>query len=195
MITIGTDDASQVASTTRIQVFEYNDKLRKWSNIHSIVGIVHEPVHDIAFAPNLGRTHHVLAVASCTVDIIHMVPSGTDSNGHTKLEIRNPAQLDHQGLQVWRVEWNITGTTLATSADDGQVRLFKANYQDTWERISIFRGDGSACVPSPVGSSAQPGGSSSQSSLALGLGGSMMGGALFKDKSWYVLPNDDQSDG
>ena len=29
--------------------------LRKWQKIHSIVGIVFDPVHDVAFAPNLGR--------------------------------------------------------------------------------------------------------------------------------------------
>ena len=29
--------------------------LRKWQKIQSIVGIVFDPVHDVAFAPNLGR--------------------------------------------------------------------------------------------------------------------------------------------
>ena len=28
-------------------------------------------------------------------------------------------------LQVWRVEWNVTGTILASSGDDGCVRLWK----------------------------------------------------------------------
>lgn len=28
-------------------------------------------------------------------------------------------------LQVWRVEWNVTGTILASSGDDGRVRLWK----------------------------------------------------------------------
>ena len=51
--------------------------------------------------------------------------SSTDSSGHTKLEIRTPAQLDHKASQVWRVEWNVTGTILATAADDGCIRLYK----------------------------------------------------------------------
>ena len=66
---------------------------RKWQNIHSIVGVVFDPVHDVAFAPNLGRcvmsvgclsyyhclhcrSYHMLAVASKDVDIIHLSPSG-----------------------------------------------------------------------------------------------------------------------
>ena len=49
----------------------------------------------------------------------------SDGHGHTKLEVRHPAQLDHQGAQVWRVEWDMTGTTLATAADDGCIRLWK----------------------------------------------------------------------
>ena len=42
--------------------------------------------------------------------------------------MRHPDPLDHGGNQVWRLEWNVTGTTLATAADDGCVRLFKGNY-------------------------------------------------------------------
>lgn len=41
----------------------YSD-YRKWQNIHSIVGVVFDPVHDVAFAPNLGRwvkCTHILA--------------------------------------------------------------------------------------------------------------------------------------
>ena len=30
-----------------------------------------------------------------------------------------------QGAQVWRVEWNVTGTVLSSSGDDGKVRLWK----------------------------------------------------------------------
>ena len=49
----------------------------------------------------------------------------TDANGCTKLDVRHPAHFDHQGAQVWRVDWNVTGTILASSGDDGCVRLWK----------------------------------------------------------------------
>lgn len=35
------------------------------------------------------------------------------------------AQFDNHNSQVWRVSWNITGTVLASSGDDGCVRLWK----------------------------------------------------------------------
>jgi WD40 repeat protein len=48
---------------------------------------------------------------------------------------------DHES-SVWRVCWNVTGTILATSGDDGLVRLWKANYLDNWKCVAVLRGDG-----------------------------------------------------
>jgi len=45
---------------------------------------------------------------------------------------------------VWRVCWNITGTILASSGDDGCVKLWKANYMDNWKCVSTLRADGQA---------------------------------------------------
>ena len=56
------------------------------------------------------------------VSILHF---STDTHGSTKLDVRHPAHFDHQGAQVWRVDWNVTGTILASSGDDGCVRLWK----------------------------------------------------------------------
>ena len=40
--------------------------------------------------------------------------------GHTKLDFRHPANLEHGGgVQVWRLAWNVTGTVLGLSDDDG----------------------------------------------------------------------------
>jgi WD40 repeat protein len=83
----------------------------------------------------------MLAVASKDVKIITLAPMGFDPNGHTKLELRQPAQFDEHTTQVWRVRWNVTGTVLASSGDDGCVRLWKANYMENWKGTAVLKGD------------------------------------------------------
>ncbi|XP_076992175.1 nucleoporin SEH1 isoform X6 [Tamandua tetradactyla] len=78
----------------------------------------------------------------------------TSSGGPTKFEIHVVAQFDNHNSQVWRVSWNITGTVLASSGDDGCVRLWKANYMDNWKCTGILKGNGS-----PVNGSSQQGNS------------------------------------
>uniref|UniRef100_A0A8C0SAL4 Centrosomal protein 192 n=1 Tax=Canis lupus familiaris TaxID=9615 RepID=A0A8C0SAL4_CANLF len=78
----------------------------------------------------------------------------TSSGGPTKFEIHIVAQFDNHNSQVWRVSWNITGTVLASSGDDGCVRLWKANYMDNWKCTGILKGNGS-----PVNGNSQQGNS------------------------------------
>ncbi|XP_048452154.1 nucleoporin SEH1 [Rhincodon typus] len=77
------------------------------------------------------------------------------SGGPTRFEIQTVAQFDNHNSQVWRVSWNITGTVLASSGDDGCVRLWKANYMDNWKCTGILKGDGSpvnnALLQQPMG--------------------------------------------
>lgn len=56
MLVVGTDDpGSMHMMASGLQIFEYNDTNRKWHKLQNILGIVHDPVHDVAFAPNPGR--------------------------------------------------------------------------------------------------------------------------------------------
>lgn len=136
---------------------------------------VTDAVHDIAFAPNLGRSFHILAIATKDVRIFKLIPmrwttcfcavwtyrtqrldevaeillshvgelmhyikkllkwksnlpcyrKESTSTGPTKFEVQILAQFDNHNSQVWRVSWNITSTLLASSGDDGCVRLWK----------------------------------------------------------------------
>ena len=47
--------------------------IRKWNKVETLMTIT-EAVHDVAFAPNLGRSYHTLAVASKDVKI-NQIPS------------------------------------------------------------------------------------------------------------------------
>nr|CAG4644878.1 EOG090X080D [Leptodora kindtii] len=101
--------------------------------------------HDIAFAPNLGRSYHILGVASKDVRIIILRPPQKDAFtpcSTSQLEIFQAAQFDDHNSTVWRISWNITGTILASSGDDGCLRMWKANYLHNWKCVGVLKGDG-----------------------------------------------------
>ncbi|XP_070798506.1 nucleoporin SEH1 isoform X2 [Pituophis catenifer annectens] len=144
MIAVGSDDGSPNI-LAKVQIYEYNENTRKYAKAETLMTVT-DPVHDIAFAPNLGRSFHILAVATKDVRIFTLKPLRKElstSSGLTKFEVQLVAQFDHHNSQVWRVSWNITGTVLASSGDDGCVRLWKANYMDNWKCTGILKGNGS----------------------------------------------------
>lgn len=72
MIAVGSD-ASELPNSGKVFIFEYSDNSRRWAKTETINSIT-EPVHDIAFAPNYGRTYHILSVASRDVQIFNLKP-------------------------------------------------------------------------------------------------------------------------
>lgn len=128
MIAVGSDDFTP--GQGKVILFEYNENARRW-NREDVISSITEPVHDLAFAPNMGRTHHLLGVASKDMKILAIKPTGrsdpvtVNSSNKPSFEVTSISQSNEHGSQVWKVSWNITGTTLATSGDDGLVRLWK----------------------------------------------------------------------
>lgn len=72
MIAVGSDDNS---NTTNSKVFicEYNEVSRRWAKTESVTSVAH-PVHDMIFAPNMGRSFYLLAVATNNVRILKLKP-------------------------------------------------------------------------------------------------------------------------
>ncbi|XP_015927081.1 nucleoporin SEH1 [Parasteatoda tepidariorum] len=144
MIAVGSDEPSQTGGD-KVIIFEYNENTRRWPRIDTLP--IKEAVYDLAFAPNLGRSYNLLAVATKNLQIF-IIRSLPDQNiggipeGTSKYEIRQAGQFDNHNSQVWRVSWNITGTILASSGDDGCVRLWKANFNEKWKCIATMKGDG-----------------------------------------------------
>jgi len=146
MIAVASDEpSSSGASGGKVKIFEYSENIRRWQLVETF-STISEPVHDIAFAPNIGRSYHVLAVASKELRIITLKPSTDGSKDFSgapmKYDIKQAGQFDDHGSSVWRVCWNITGTILASSGDDGCVKLWKANFMDNWKCVSTLRADG-----------------------------------------------------
>jgi WD40 repeat protein len=128
----------------KVLVYEFSETGRRWIRVESIMTI-NDAVHDIAFAPNVGRSYFILGVATnkdLRIISIKNTEDGTKSDQSSKYTVRLAGHYNDHGSTVWRVCWNVTGTILATSGDDGQVRLWKANYMDDWKCVAVLRGDG-----------------------------------------------------
>ncbi|KAJ9588329.1 hypothetical protein L9F63_018305 [Diploptera punctata] len=157
MLAVGSDDAN-TANGSKVFIYEYSENTHRWTKTESLSSVT-EPVHDIAFAPNLGRSYHLLGIATNNVRIIMLKPiqEGTVQSGLTRFDVQVAAQFEDHYCTVWRVCWNITGTILASSGDDCYVRLWKANYMNSWKCVGVLKGDGTqaltdtsaAAVPSP----------------------------------------------
>lgn len=72
MLAVGSDDQTPT-SGAKVMVYEYSENTRRWSKTEQLIGVT-DPVHDIAFAPNLGRSFHLLAVATKDVRIYTLTP-------------------------------------------------------------------------------------------------------------------------
>ena len=71
MIAVGSDDTNP-SSGGKVFIYEYSESSRRWAKTETLAIV--DPVHDIAFAPNLGRSFHTLAVATKDVRIISLKP-------------------------------------------------------------------------------------------------------------------------
>ena len=130
----------------RVMIFESGENSRRWFLVE-ILNRICEPVHDLAFACSVGRDYHLLAIASSDVKIFtlkdtsgsqHQLNDSTiastsrsqsqppdPSSPVSKYEIQQLAKFDDHASRVWRLSWNLTGTILASSGEDGRVRLWK----------------------------------------------------------------------
>ncbi|KAF6028054.1 SEH1L [Bugula neritina] len=140
IIAVGCDDPGSSPSG-KVILYEFSDGMRKCTKIDSIPSIT-EPVQDLCFAPNIGRSVNLLAIATKDVAIVQLKSQGK-SQSTTRFDQKIVGQFTDHKQTVWRLCWNITGTTLASTGDDGCVRLWKSNYLGTWSCCGVLKGDGS----------------------------------------------------
>lgn len=108
MRAVESDDSSPNA-LAKVQIFEYKENTTNYAKAETLITVTN-PVHDIAFASNLGRSFRILAIATKDVRVFTLKPVRkelTSSGGPTKFEIHIVVQFDHHNSQVWRVSWNI----------------------------------------------------------------------------------------
>ncbi|KAA8916088.1 hypothetical protein TRICI_001739 [Trichomonascus ciferrii] len=106
-------------------------------------------IRDVAWAPSMGRGYQLIATASKDgyVRIFKVSQPSDEASNHgfgpqgnltiPELNVELLSQFDdHQG-EVWRVSWNLTGTVLASSGDDGKVRFWKSSYSSEFQCMAV----------------------------------------------------------
>lgn len=68
LLAVGSDD-SNTGNGGKVFIYEYSENSRRWSKIETLASVT-DAVHDIAFAPNLGRSYHLLAIASSNLRVV-----------------------------------------------------------------------------------------------------------------------------
>lgn len=90
-------------------------------------------IRSVSWAPSMGRLYHLLATGSKD-GCIRIFKMFETADGDLRME--TVAKLHDHHQEVWRVQWNSTGTILSSAGDDGKVRLWKCNYMDQWQCMS-----------------------------------------------------------
>ncbi|RKP31298.1 WD40 repeat-like protein [Metschnikowia bicuspidata] len=106
----------------------------------SFVKVCNLPEHNglirsISWAPSMGRSYHLIATG-CKDGLIQIFKAYEQDTGDFKIE--TVARLNNHQQEVWRVEWNSTGTILASAGDDGRIRLWKCNHMNEWKCMSVI---------------------------------------------------------
>ncbi|CUM66750.1 uncharacterized protein PRCAT00004431001 [Priceomyces carsonii] len=92
-------------------------------------------IRSVSWAPSMGRSHHLIATG-CKDGYVRIFKGIELANGDLKLE--TVAKLNDHKLEVWRVNWNVTGTILSSAGDDGKIRLWKSNFLNEWKCMSVI---------------------------------------------------------
>lgn len=105
-------------------VWEYNEQVRSWQRTTALPGH-RDTVHGVAWAPNMGRSYHLVATA-CKDRRLRVFRLSRE-RGAREFAVKCVAELADHDAEVWRVQWNVTGTVLASTGDDGSCRLWAAD--------------------------------------------------------------------
>lgn len=124
-----------VVAGSHCVIYRYLESSRSWQAISRTPQPSNGIVLDVAWAPNVGRRFHY--IASVEHDCLRIYKMNRKEDNDLVIESSQAIKTN-----VWRCEWNITGTVLAASGDAGAIEIFKPNGIGEFEIIgNVNRGD------------------------------------------------------
>ena len=121
-----------VGSSKEATIWSFQNNLGRWQRVVKLAG--EGEVSDVSWASACGKTSELIAYASGTTAFIVQLKDTLD-----QLDVSVVAQCQHHS-PVFQLEWNRLGTTLATSASDGKVSLWRPDLTDEWHEMASITG-------------------------------------------------------
>lgn len=123
---------SELPQFNSSKVWEFDEAHQRWLPVAELAlpedrG---DQVYVVAWALNIGRPYEILAVATCKGIAIWHIGLFPDTDG--KLSVEKVALLSGHEGEIWQMEWDMGGMTLASTGSDGVVRLWQSNLNGVW---------------------------------------------------------------
>ncbi|XP_015083387.1 protein SEH1 [Solanum pennellii] len=121
------------------KVWEFDQDHQRWLPVAELAlpADKADPVSTVAWSPNIGRPYELIAVATCKEIALWHVGSNPDSDG--RLSVEKVAMLSTHDSEIWQMEWDMSGMTLATTGSDGVVRLWQCNLNGVWHEQATLQ--------------------------------------------------------
>ncbi|KAK1286232.1 hypothetical protein QJS10_CPB20g02051 [Acorus calamus] len=115
------------------KIWEFEEDHQRWVPVAELAlpEDKGERVHAVAWAPNIGRPYEIIAVATCKGIAIWHVEQQAGQDG--RLSTKKVVLLSGHDGEIWQVEWDMSGMTLASTRADGMVRLWQCNLNGIWQ--------------------------------------------------------------
>jgi nucleoporin SEH1 len=114
-----------------IQLWSYSEENKEW--VKRDVGRGHDAtVTDVDWSPVIGRQYHL--IASCSLDRKVIIWRVDDDFCLTAAHT-----LSGHSERVWRVCWDMFGTSLSSTSEDGVVIVWQRNLMKEWEIVKKIR--------------------------------------------------------
>ncbi|KAI3689850.1 hypothetical protein L2E82_47820 [Cichorium intybus] len=121
------------------KVWEFDQDHQRWLPVAELADNDDkgDQVLSVAWAPNIGRPFELMAVATSKGISIWQMASDPDLDG--RLFVEKVVTFPCHDNEVWQMEWDMSGMTLATTGSDGEVRLWQSNLNGVWHEQAIIQ--------------------------------------------------------
>lgn len=119
-------------------MWEFDQSHQRWLPVAELAspGNKGDRVYSLSWAPNIGRPYELISVATGNEIALWHVGLNPDADG--RLSVEQVALLSGHGGEVWEMEWDMSGMSLASTGSDGKVRLWQSNLNGVWHEQAAF---------------------------------------------------------